>query len=60
MRGEPVWAGAVFDFDRDAVGQREGGAHGVEDFRDELFLLIDGEIEDEFVMHLQEHFRLIR
>ena len=28
MRGEPVRAGAVFDFDGHAVRQRQGGGHG--------------------------------
>lgn len=58
--GEPVGAGAVFDFDGDVVRQREGGAHGVEDFRDELFLFVGGEVEDEFVVDLEEHFALVR
>ncbi len=29
MRGEPVRADAVFDFDRDAVWEWQGGFHGV-------------------------------
>ena len=29
VRGEPVRADAVFDLDRDAVRERQGGFHGV-------------------------------
>ncbi len=57
---QPVRAGAVFDFDGHAVGQRQGGFHGVEDERDEFVLFVEGEVEDEFVVDLEQHLRLIR
>lgn len=60
MCRQPVGAGAGFDFERDAVGKNEGGLHGFEDFWDEFILLVFGEVEDEFVVDLEQHFRLVR
>ena len=40
MRCQPVLAGAFLDEDGDAVGQWQGGFHDVEDFGDELGLLV--------------------
>ena len=41
-------------------GQRQGGFHGVEDFRDEFVLFVEREVEDEFVVDLEQHLRLVR
>ncbi len=53
--GEPIFSGAEFDEDGDVVREGEGGLHGVEDFWDEFFLLGGVEVEDEFVVDLEEH-----
>ena len=60
MRRQPVFPGAVLDEDGDAVGQWQGGFHDVEDFGDKLGLLVGVEVEDEFVVNLEEHFGLVR
>ena len=56
MRRQPVFSRAFFDEDGDAVGEGEGGFHDVEDFRDEDGFLVGVEVEDEFVVDLEEHF----
>ncbi len=60
MRGQPVGAGAVLDEDRHVAGQGQGGLHGIEDLRDEFSLFLGGEVEDEFVVDLEQHLRLVR
>ena len=50
----------MFDFDGHAVGERQGGFHGVEDEGHEYVLFVEGEVEDEFVMDLEQHLRLVR
>ena len=41
------------------MGEGQGGFHDVEDFGDKLGFLVGVEVEDEFVVDLEEHFGLI-
>lgn len=52
---QPVVSGAVFDLHGHTVGQGQGVSHGVEDPRDQRFLFVEGEVENEFVVNLQQH-----
>ena len=60
MRGEPVFSSAFLDEDGDAVREGEGGFHDVENFGDKFRFLFGMEVEDEFVVDLEEHFGLVR
>ena len=52
---EPVGAGAGVDLDRDGVGEGEGGLHGVDDLGDQCVGFGFVEVEDEFVVDLEDH-----
>jgi len=59
MRRQPVLPGAFFHENRHVVWQRQGGFHDVEDFGDEFGFLVGVEVEDEFIVDLEEHFGLV-
>ncbi len=58
MRRQPVRADAMLHLDGDAVRQRESRLHRGENLRDEFFLLVEREVEDQFVVDLKQHSRL--
>ena len=55
---EPGLAGAGFDFDGDVVGEGEGGFHHLDDLGGEGVGFALVEVEEEFVVDLEEHFGL--
>ncbi len=55
MRRQPVCPGPEFHLNGNAAWEGQSCFHGIEDFWDKLLPLVEGEIEDEFIVHLEQH-----
>ena len=60
MSGKPIGTRAVLDIHRDAMWQWERVTHETEDLRHQYIFLFANQVEDQLIVNLKQHARLIR